>query len=102
MCQQRPRPDARWFVSTEGGREPKWSAAGAELFYRSGDQMMAVDIRPEPTFSAGNPRLLFEGKFQPSPATRANHDVSSVGRRFVMVQQGARDSGAAQIHVVLN
>jgi hypothetical protein len=33
------------------------------LFYRNGDKMMAVAVTTQPTFSAGTPRLLFEGRF---------------------------------------
>ena len=63
--------------------------------------MMAVKITPEPNFSAGLPRLLFEGSYQLG-VTLANYDITSDGQRFVMVQQGGADSGASQINVVLN
>ena len=47
---------------------------GRELFYRSGDKMMAVDIATQPGFAAGKPRMLFEGPYaagsgQRSPTT---------------------------------
>ena len=35
--------EGRWQISTEGGVEPVWSASGSELFYRHGDQVLAVD-----------------------------------------------------------
>ena len=50
--------------------------------------MMAVDVTTEPTFSAGTPRLLFEGTYELSGGTRANYDVTPDGQRFVMVQLG--------------
>jgi len=37
--------------------------SGRELFYRDGDKMMAVDVETEPTFRAGRPRTLFEGRY---------------------------------------
>ena len=40
---------------------------GRELFYRSGDKMMAVDIATQPSFAAGKPRMLFEGRYEPAP-----------------------------------
>ena len=34
---------------------------GRELFYREGSKMMAVDVTTEPAFSAGKPKMLFDG-----------------------------------------
>ena len=45
----------RWQVSTVGGNEPVWPRHAHELFYRSGDVMMAVDVATTPTFAAGKP-----------------------------------------------
>ena len=53
-------------ISTEGGNEPVWSRNGRELFYRSGDAMMAVDIVTSPMFAAGKPRRLFEEATRPT------------------------------------
>jgi Tol biopolymer transport system component/tRNA A-37 threonylcarbamoyl transferase component Bud32 len=39
-----PGPGGKWQISTEGGMEPVWNPNGRELFYRSGDKMMVVDI----------------------------------------------------------
>ena len=63
---------------------------------------MVVEITTEPTFSAGTPRLIFEGNFRPSVATRAHYDVTPDGQRFVMIQVGGSDSAPTQINVVLN
>jgi len=97
-----PGPGAKRQISTEGGNEPVWARDGEELFYRNGDQMMAVEVTTEPTFSASTPRLLFEGNFQPSSGNLANYDVTPDGQRFVMIQLGGTDSEASQINVVLN
>jgi Tol biopolymer transport system component len=51
-----PGPGGKWQISTEGGAEPMWNPNGRELFYCSGDKMMAVDIATQPSFSAGKPR----------------------------------------------
>jgi hypothetical protein len=34
--------------------------------------MMAVEIATQPSFTAGKPRMLFEGRYVPSPATAPN------------------------------
>ena len=96
-----PGPGGKWQISTEGGRELIWARNG-EIFYRSGNKMMAVDITTQPTFSAGKPRILFERQYlsQPFPQTTPLYDVSSDGQRFLMVKQG--EQAPTQISVVLN
>jgi Tol biopolymer transport system component len=71
-------------ISTDGGWQAVWSRDGRELFYRSGDRMMAVDVRTSPTFQAGPPRELFRGSF--ASTDLANYDVTRDGQRFVMIQ----------------
>jgi hypothetical protein len=73
------------------------------LFYRNGDKMMAVDITTQPSFTAGKPRVLFEGHYVPPPGTTPNYDVSPDGQRFLMTKPSdAGDAAPAQINVVLN
>ena len=47
-------------VSSKGGSHPRWSSTGARLYYNSGCEFFAVDIRPGPDLEFGTPRLLFE------------------------------------------
>ena len=96
-----PGPGGKRQISTEGGNEPVWSRNGEELFYRNGNQMMAVEITTEPTFSAGTPSILFEGAFRRGSVLRADYDIAPDGQRFVMLQQGGTDA-LTQINVVLN
>ena len=98
-----PGPGGKWQISTDGGMEPVWNRNGRELFYRSGDKMMAVDITAQPSFSAGKPRMLFEGQYQPSPFVYENYDVSPDGQRFLMLKPvESGDAAPTQINVVLN
>jgi Tol biopolymer transport system component/predicted Ser/Thr protein kinase len=98
-----PGPGGKWQISTEGGTEPVWNHNGRELFYRSGDKMMAVDIATQPSFAAGKPRMLFEGQYVPTPATIPNYDVSPDGQRFLMLKPIEQAQAApTQINVVLN
>jgi serine/threonine-protein kinase len=94
-----PGPGERHLISTDGATEPVWSRGGQELFYRSGDQMMAVDIVTTPGFRAGKARVLFEGYVRVS--ARPNYDVAADGR-FLMVQAVELQSTAGQLNVVLN
>ena len=97
-----PGPGGKWQISTEGGTEPVWNRNGRELFFRSGDKMMAVDITTQPAFSAGKPRMLFEAPYVPTAATFPNYDVSPDGQRFLMLKPGEQAQTATQINVVLN
>jgi eukaryotic-like serine/threonine-protein kinase len=97
-----PGPGGKWQISTEGGTEPVWSRNGRELFYRSGDKMMAVDITTQPGFYAGKPRMLFEGQYVPSPFTAPTYDVAPDGQRFLMLKANEQAQAPAQINVVLN
>jgi serine/threonine protein kinase len=94
-----PGPGGKWQISTEGGREPLWNRNGRELFYRSGNKMMAVDINTRMGFSAGTPKMLFEGPYQSLSTSTPNYDVSADGQRFLMLKSTEQP---AQINVVLN
>jgi len=47
-----PGTGGQILISTDGGREPVWARDGRELFYRSGNRLMAVPVEIE---SAENP-----------------------------------------------
>ena len=97
-----PGPGGKWEISTEGGTEPVWNPNGKELFYRSGDKMMSVDIATQPGFAAGKPRMLFEGQYVPTPLTAPYYDVSPDGQRFLMLKPAEQEQAPTQINVVLN
>jgi hypothetical protein len=98
-----PGPGGKWQISTEGGTEPVWNHSGRELFFRSGDKMMVVDIATQPSFAAGKPRMLFQGPYERSPATSPNYDVSADGQRFLMLKPAdTGESAPTQINIVLN
>jgi WD40 repeat protein len=93
-------PERRWPVSTTGGSFPMWRRDGKELFYRSGDKMMAISVS-----SAGDeltlspPHMLFEQRYTFETSTIANYDVNLDGTRFLMVKD---DFGAGRLNVILN
>jgi eukaryotic-like serine/threonine-protein kinase len=97
-----PGPGRKWQISTEGGAEPVWNPKGRELFYRNGNKMMVVDVTTQGTFSAGKPRLLFEGPHVPTPRSFPDYDVSPDGQRFLMLKPNEQAQATAQINVVLN
>ena len=94
-------PDAGspWTISADGGAGPVWARNGRELFYRSGDRMMAVTVTSDATFSASKPRMLFTAR--KPPHTFRFYDVTPDGE-FLMIEPGESDTPATQINVVLN
>ena len=90
-------------ISTDGGREPVWSKDGQELFYWSGDDFMAAKLGADAELATDRPHLLFTGRFEKSKLgfQGANYDVSSDGRRFLMVRRKGPTS-ASVIEIVLN
>jgi len=97
-----PGPGGKYQVSTDGGTEPIWNPHGKELFYRSGEKMMAADIAMQPSFSAGKPKMLFQGPYLPSAITYPYYDVSPDGQRFLMIKLDEQTSALTQIVVVQN
>jgi len=93
-----PGPGGKVTVSTEGGSEARWSLVGTELFYRRGYQVLSVPVSTRPTFTAGKPRVLFEGDYSLAPTGHAHYDVSPDGKTFAMVETIAK----TRIDVVLN
>jgi serine/threonine-protein kinase len=86
-------------VSTGGGILPKWSRDGKELFYVTGDAVVAVAIRSDGSFGA--PRRLFDRSNFLLNFRFQSYDVSPDGKRFLMIQ---RDPGSVprQLNVILN
>jgi serine/threonine-protein kinase len=97
-----PPDGQRVQISNGGGNEPLWAPDGRELFYLRGDRMMVVDLTTRPAFQAGTPRLLFEGRFVPSPNGVTGYSISPDGQRFLMVQAVQPEPPATVLHVVRN
>jgi serine/threonine-protein kinase len=104
-----PGPGLKMQVSNNGGTDPVWRRNGGELYYRSDDKMMAVAVTTSQTFTAGAPRMLWEGVYShgtgsscgmPGVASAA-YDVSADGQRFLMVKEDEVPY-ASRIIVVLN
>jgi eukaryotic-like serine/threonine-protein kinase len=94
-----PGPGGKWQISTEGGGRPEWSHDGKEIFYRSGNKLMAVPVETKPSFSAGKPERLFEDNYFFSGHY---YDVMPDGKHFVFIQNAPHSVKVTQINVVLN
>jgi hypothetical protein len=62
--------------------------------------MMAVDVTLGATFTAGKPRMLFEGRYNVAITAR-DYDVTADGRRFLMAQPAAPRPEPAITEMVL-
>jgi Tol biopolymer transport system component len=104
--QSYPPGHGKWQISTDGGGQGMWAPTGRELFYKSANRMMVVDIELGATFKAGTPRALFE---MPLP-DRAPDDPDRFGvtpdaQRFLVLTTATGEKGAVStppITVVLN
>ncbi len=82
-------------VSVDGGLFPAWSRNGREVFFRSGDRIMAAAFSPGAPPSVSRPSLLFEGSYS------ARFEQAADGR-FLMVRNSEEESSSRQINIVLN
>jgi Tol biopolymer transport system component len=89
------------------GSSSVFSRDGSELFFQSGDSLVAVPISYEPTLRVGPPTRLFETTAYSLNAPGRAWDVDPSGQRFLMIRApavGGRDGGQqnARIDVVVN
>jgi hypothetical protein len=91
----------KWKVSVGGGKEPRWSGDGHQLFFRQGDRMMAVDVQTKSTFKAERAHFLFEAPYARSDFW-TNYDVAADGQRFVMLKEEDEARANSVLRVVLN
>ena len=86
-----PRGEGRLQISTAGGEMAAWNPRGGELFFISGDDLLAVSVTLEPALKAGRPQQLFAGKTVGTQLVRpryleAFYTVAPDGRSFVVVK----------------
>jgi len=85
-----PWPDVgrRAQLSSGGGQEPRWNPAGGELFYRTGDALVAVRLAERDGLLTPVRRdTLFTGPFY-QQLRWPQYDVSRDGSRFLMIRRG--------------
>jgi eukaryotic-like serine/threonine-protein kinase len=98
--QSYPSGANRVAISNEGGSQPRWSPDGKELYYVTGEAVVAVDVRPDGSFGA--PRTLFgQSPFLLSDHRLQAYQASPDGTRFLMIR---RDEGSIpdRLNVMLN
>jgi serine/threonine-protein kinase len=89
----RPFPNVeggRWQASIAGGRGPKWSHGGGELFFtNANDELVAVDVETTSVFRSGRPRVLFalSPDWRSWINTGLYYDVAPGDDRFIAMRQ---------------
>ena len=87
------------------------SGFGVHVVNSLGICLMAVTVSTAPTFTAGHPRALWEGRYShgmstscgPPGATSSNYDVTADGQRFLMIKDDAPYTAVSkQLIVVLS
>jgi eukaryotic-like serine/threonine-protein kinase len=80
-----PGPGRKWQVSIGGGAYPRWKPDGKEIFFLKLPEkmLMAVEVKPGPTFEVGEPRALFQTQIK-SIDFGTQYDVSPDGSRFLI------------------
>jgi Tol biopolymer transport system component len=95
-----PALDRQWQVSESGGVQARWSRNNREIYYRSGQRVVAVALDAagaEPVFD--KPTALFADDYDfGAGVSVANYDVTPEGR-FLMIRRGAN---GGKLRVVVN
>jgi Tol biopolymer transport system component len=96
-----PGPGAAWQVSTGGGREPRWRAAGKELYFLAPDSnLMAAPVTVhDTTIATGTPQALFRTHSTVAPG-KQQYDVARDGRFLIVTE--LESTSAEPIHILLN
>jgi Tol biopolymer transport system component len=94
-----PGPGQAWQVSRAGGKAPRWSRDGREIFFLTEHAVMSAAVGTGNGFQTATPVPLFAAEVF-SGGDKFGYQVGSDGR-FLVLQPaaGARDTG---IHVVAN
>jgi serine/threonine-protein kinase len=101
-----PRPGLTQ-VSSGGGRDPKWSRDGRELFYWTDSGIVAVSVEArDGILRAGTPKLLFSraarGSLVAGEPYYPAFDVAPDGQHFVVIQPPAGQWGSDHVRLVTN
>jgi eukaryotic-like serine/threonine-protein kinase len=84
-----PRPGARIQISSTGGTSPVWSPDGKELFYQSGDVVMAARLDESASLRVVSREPLFSGAYL-QYRWFAQYAMHPDGEHFVMIKNPRR------------
>ena len=110
--QRFPSGRDRSTLSVGGGRAPRWSSDGTEIFYQraptgTGDALMAASVsgleRDAGPAQIGTPEVLFlfDGRYQSFGGIGSSYAADEAGQRFLMIGQSVAEA-SRDVHVVVN
>ena len=88
-------------ISTDGGFDATWISRRDEIYYRNGNDLLAVAVKTEPKLLIGVPRLLIRGRYL-KILNGPNYDVTPDGLHFVMQKPVDSVNPQQPLHVILN
>ncbi len=101
-----PGPGGRWQISSGGGREPRWSHDGREIYFRKENDLLAVPVDTRSGFVAGRAERLFGGVTLGGTSNPRVYDVAPDGRFLVFPQveppTGPGAGGSTGLNLVLD
>jgi serine/threonine-protein kinase len=91
-----PSRAERWQISHGGGKSPRWSRDGRQLFYLTRDSLVAVQVSSGPEFAVQSQHALFStAGFDTDP--RAAYDVLPGDAGFIMLKLGAAQKSTLRL-----
>jgi Tol biopolymer transport system component len=91
-----PQGETKWLVAE--GTDPSWSPDSRELYYRSGNRLMAARLQVAGDVRVLSQRLVIEPF---SPPQYDDYDIHPDGRRLALVRPAGESSGR-EIALILN
>ncbi len=92
-------------ISSDGGAEPAWSPDRKELYYSSGDRLMAVRVETTPVFAAEAARVLLTDRYARGgdESSPREYDVSPDGTRFLFLKPDeTKEQPITQLQLIAN
>lgn len=100
----RPFPNvenSKWQVSTGGGEDPKWSRDGHMLYFLGPDSLMAASVETGSAFRWQPPKPVLTRTGYVAPPAARQYDISSDGKRLLMLKDDGPAPGAGSAKVVV-
>jgi serine/threonine-protein kinase len=99
-----PELKGKWQISVNGGVSPKWSPDGKYIYFINPlGKLMEAKVRTQPTFSAEQPRDIFDVTQMYFPNNPVyNYDIAPDGKRFIMVRNGKNNAKMTAFNYIMN
>ena len=96
-----PIPRGKWQISEQTGSEPRWSADGSTLYYRTSGGLVAARVATDGGFRVLGRENLFTVPFAAHP-WETQYDVHPSGDGFVFIDSGTGGDEEHEFLVVTN